>query len=760
MSELARLCASTSLLAVIAGSAGAQPLGASLQPEYVIISATRGDTADPGAPDTQIAAAKAQEQINTINTEDMLKYAPSLVVRKRHYGDVQDPVATRTSGVGASARSLIFVDGVLVSSPIGNNNTSASPHFSVAAPQDVSRIDVLYGPFAARYAGNSIGAVINITTRMPDHFELYGDATGAVETYSKYGTDETVGTWQLSGGIGDRIGAFSWRLSANHLDAQSQPLGYATVTRPSAASAAGAPVTGAFNDQNRAGAAIFVLGDTGIEHQAEDTDTLKLAYDFGNGWQLSYLASLFHMNDDAGVASYLRDGTGNPVYAGSTNISGYNVAVSASTFSNQVYNYQQTQLAQGLTLKSRDDGDFVWQLTATDYNYLNDKQRVPTAALPGAFTGGAGTVNRQNGTGWYTLDADGLYRGFAGHELSFGLHRDAETFAQARNNLTDWIVGGPGTVVNAAKGRTATNAVWAQDIWSLLPEVKLSTGLRYEDWRAYAGTNYSAVPALNVTQPRISASTLSPKAALAWQFAPAWSLTASYGRAYRMPTVTELYQAVTTGTTLTVPNPNLRPERADSYELAAERKTDGGLLRVSLFEEDIADALLSQSAPLVAGSSTLYSYVQNVDRTRARGVELVGDQYDALIPGLELMGTMTFVDGRITADKAFPAAANKYIPQLPRFRATATATYRLEDWSFTLAGRYSDRSYGTIDNSDPVSQTFQGFGGYLVLDTRVQYRLDENWRVSLGVDNLNNDRYFLYHPFPQRTFVMELHYAQ
>ena len=29
-----------------------------------------------------------------------------------------------------------------------------------------------------------------------------------------------------------------------------------------------------------------------------------------------------------------------------------------------------------------------------------------------------------------------------------------------------------------------------------------------------------------------------------------------------------------------------------------------------------------------------------------------------------------------------------------------------------------------------------------------------------GIDNLNNDKYFLFHPFPQRTLVMEIHYAQ
>jgi len=763
MSNPTRLRASTSFLAILlaAGAAQAQTLRSSLQPEYVIVTGERARSGDPTAPDTQVTAAKAQEQINTVNTEDMLKYAPSLVVRKRHYGDTQDPIATRTSGLGASARSLIFVDGIMINSPIGNNNSAASPHFGVAAPQDVSRIDVLYGPFAARYAGGSIGATINITTRMPDHFELYGDATGAVQTFNKYSTDETVGTWQLAGGAGDRYGSFSWRLSANHLDSLGQPLGYATLVRPAATSTAGTPLTGAFADLNRTGAPIAVIGDTGIEHQVQDTDTLKLAYDFANRWQLAYTASLFHQDDDAGVRTYLRDGAGSTVYSGNSNINGYNYNIAASTFSNNVYNWQQRQLAQGLSLTSAQDGDFAWEIIASDYAYLNDKQRVPTAALPGAFTSGAGTINRMNGTGWYTLDANGAWRGWTDHEISFGVHRDAETFAQTRNNLTDWIAGGAGTMVNAAKGRTATNAVWLQDIWTLLPDFKASAGLRYEDWRAYGGSNFSAAPPLNVSQPRISASTLSPKASLAWQISDAWRLTGSWGVAFRMPTVTELYQAITTGTVLTVPNPNLKPERASSYELAAERRTDNGLLRLSFFEEDITSALLSQSAPLVPGSATLFSFVQNVDRTQVRGIEFVVDQYDAFIPGLELMGSLTAADGRIRQDNAFAAAVGKFIPGVPKLKANAVATYRPDDnWSLTLGARYSDRSFGTIDNSDPISQTYQGFAGYFVVDARARYHLDENWNISVGVDNLNNDKYFLFHPFPQRTLVMEIHYAQ
>ena len=282
--------------------------------------------------------------------------------------------------------------------------------------------------------------------------------------------------------------------------------------------------------------------------------------------------------------------------------------------------------------------------------------------------------------------------------------------------------------------------------------------MRNEDWRAYGGSNFSASPALFVCLSRISASTLLFKASLAWQISDHWSFTGSWGVAFRMPTVTELYQAITTGTVLTVPNPNLRPERASSYELAAERATENGRLRVTFFEEDITSALLSQSAPLLPASNTLFSFVQNVDRTQVRGVEFFLDQYDVVVPGLEVMASLTAADGRIRQDNGIAAAVGKFIPGVPKLKANAVATYRPDDsWAFTIGARYSDRSFGTIDNSDPISQTYQGFAGYFVVDARVKYRIDENWSVSAGIDNLGNDKYFLFHPFPQRPAILEIH---
>ena len=58
------------------------------------------------APATRVVtdAATIARTINAANVEDTLKYFPSLVVRKRHIGDNFAPIATRTSGLGASAR--------------------------------------------------------------------------------------------------------------------------------------------------------------------------------------------------------------------------------------------------------------------------------------------------------------------------------------------------------------------------------------------------------------------------------------------------------------------------------------------------------------------------------------------------------------------------------------------------------------------------------------------------------------------------------
>jgi iron complex outermembrane receptor protein len=457
------------------------------------------------------------------------------------------------------------------------------------------------------------------------------------------------------------------------------------------------------------------------------------------------------------VNSYLRNATGAPVYAGALNIAGRAYNIPASSFSNGVYALNETQLAQGVSLSSHAGGAFDFDLAYTNFDYIKSRQRTPTSALPGGFAGGAGSIAKLDGTGWYTVDANGRWRPGPSHTVTFGAHQDGFELDNPKYAAADWREGAAGALQTASAGRTRTRALWAQDVWSVTPTVKLTFGARYEWWRAYDGLNFSASPALNVAQPALSDSASSPKAVAAWSPWDGWTFKGSVAVANRFPTVSELYQAVTTGTVLSVPNPNLKPERALSSELSAERDWSNGSLRVSLFDERVRNALLSQTGQLGAFTA---SFVQNVDRTRVTGVEVVGDQKDFLVRGLEISGWATYVDTKIVADAAFPVAVGKRLPQLPRWRGAVVATYSpIEKLDFTVGARYSDRAFGTIDNSDRYANTYQGFGAYFVADVHVRYRINEHLAAGLGVSNLNDRSYFLFHPFPQRTVIMDLEYS-
>jgi iron complex outermembrane recepter protein len=729
---------SLAILAVtLAPLAHADPDNPDGQSSIVVIG--QRERAIENAPSTRatVTAEQIATKVNAVNVEDTLKYLPSLVVRKRHIGDTQAPLATRTSGLGASARSLVYADGVLLSALIGNNNTNASPRWGMVSPEEIERIDVLYGPFSAAYPGNSIGAVINITTRLPDNLEGNFTALAQVQDFDQYGTHDRYPSTQLGATLGDRFGPLSLFASAVETRSKSQPISYVTAARGVVTDSSGAPLTGGYDDVNRTGAPIRVLGAGGIETQRQDMLKLKAALDLGAA-RLSYTGGLF-LDDTQGAAETYLTGRAGLGYT--------------SAFSSGVYSRDARHWSHALSLDGS-SGALDWQVIGSLYDYDKDVQRTPTATLPAAATGGAGQIVRLDGTGWRTADAKAAWR-LGDQLISFGGHWDRYAIASNRYATSDWLRGPEGTLNLVSRGKTQTFALWAQDAIKLMPSLELTLGGRYEWWRAFDGYNYSLAPALAVVQPERRARGFSPKGSLAWTPAEGWTLRLSAGKAYRFPTVGELYQAVTTGPVLTVPDPSLRPERAWSEELALERSDAQGTARLSLFNESIEDALISQSAPLVAGSPTLYTYVQNVDRTRARGVELAVDRRD-VVPRIDLTGSVTYTDAQTRKDRAFPAAEGKILPSVPRWKATAAVTWRADDTvSLTAAARYASRNWGALDNSDVVGNTYQGFYRYFVVDTRAHFRVNEHYGFSLGVDNLFNDRYFLFHPFPQRSFTAE-----
>ena len=744
----ARLCAALSLAAAF--PAVAQQQSAHLPDDVLVVGARAADTPASSA---GIDADAIHAQVNAVSIEDTLKYLPSLILRKRNIGDTQAPLATRTSGLGASARSLVYADGALLSALIGNNNSNASPRWGLVSPQEVARIDVLYGPYSAAYPGNAIGAVVNITTRNPERLEASATLARNVQTFSLYGDDRVLPTWQAGATLGDRIGPLSLFAAWDHVDSNAQPLLYVTAARPAATSTAGRVAIGGVDALNRTGAAIRVLGASGIPAQVQDRGKLKAVLDLG-AVRLAYTGALFLNAMRAGVESYVTDlAGGQPGYAGTFNLDGRAYTLAASAFSGGYYTLAERHWSHSLSASG--DGALDWQVIATSYRYARDDQRMPTGALPAAASGGAGTITRLAGTGWQTLDARIGGTAASGLNLRGGGHVDRFVLRSDRFDTADWVAGAAGALNLRSQGNTRTAALWGEAAWTLRPPLTLTIGGRQEWWRAYGGVNYSAAPAISVVQPQLNAARFSPKATLAWTPAPGWTVRLSAADAWRFPTVGELYQIVTSPVAA-VPDPTLRPEHARTQELAVERRDGAGSLRVSVFDEIVQDALLSQTAALAG--TTLATYVQNVERTRARGVELAGSRRVAR--RFDLSGSVTYADATTRADAAFPAAVGRTLPQVPRWKATAVATWRpIDGLSLTAAGRYASRMYGTLDNSDVVGNTYQGFYRYLVADLRAEVKAGRHLVVGAGIDNVGDDRYFLFHPFPQRSFQFDLRWT-
>jgi iron complex outermembrane recepter protein len=419
----------------------------------------------------------------------------------------------------------------------------------------------------------------------------------------------------------------------------------------------------------------------------------------------------------------------------------------------------------GLTVKSHTQGSFDWEVDASLYDYQKDDKRQNGAAnpLPTALLGGAGTIADGSGTGWNNLALKGTWRpeGTQGtHVADVGVQLDNYQLAYLTSSIAgSWIRDPASALANKVSGKTQLLSAYAQDAWAFAPAWKTVLGLRAEKWRAYDGqTQFSASNAL--TFPARDEHHLSPKAAVSFQAADDLVLKASTGRAVRMPTVSELYGATSTTNSQYINDPNLKPERSWTTELTAEKDLGNGLLRLTVFTEDTHDSLYSQTT-FDPTASINVTRVQNVGRIETKGVEAAYNGTDVLMKGLDLNGSVTCADSVIKANAGFVSTPGDTIgkqqPNIPKWRATALASYRFDErWNVALGMRYSGTQHRTLNNADVNGYTYQGVSKYFTTDLRVRYQINRQWSAAVGIDNLNNDRYWNFHPYPQRSYSAEL----
>lgn len=711
--------------------------------------------------------------VNASDAEDALKYLPSLLVRKRYIGDYNHAIlSSRASGTGNSARSAVYADGMLLSNFLGNGvgGLSFAPRWGLVTAEEIERVDVMYGPFSAAYPGNSVGAVVDYQTRMPTRFEAHARLGVQSQSSDLYGRRGRFEGWQASASVGDRAGAWSWRLHLSRSDSEGQPLTFATRTASTGttppANGTAQPVSGAVLQLNTTNAPWYLIGAGTRYRTVQDQAKLKLTHDFGPTLRASYTLGLWR-NASAGDAdSWLRNAAGQPVYAGAVIIDGRQYAALSGSDLAVTREALQHSL-HGLSLKQRSGGAWDWEVAASRYRYDRDDKRQNAAAnpLPGALAGGPGTRADGSGTGWQTLAVKGIWRPAGGaHVVDLGLQQDGYHLHYVTTSLAgNYLVDGAGPLTSRVGGRTRLQAAYAQDAWLIAPDWKAVLGLRAERWEARDGrTDFSA--ALSQAHAARREQALSPKAALSWQAGPDTVLKAAIGRAVRMPTVAELYGATSGANASFVNDPHLRPETSWTGELSAEAGTGGVQGRLTLFAEDTRDALYAQTLFDTTANANI-SRVQNVARIATTGLEATLAATDWVLKGLDVNASLTYADSRIKANAGFVSTPGdtlgKRQPNVPRWRATAVAAYRFDDhWSASLALRHSGRQYRTLNNSDVNAFAYFGVSKFTTADLRLRWTIDRRWSAAVGIDNLNDYRYWNFHNYPQRSYAAELRFEQ
>ncbi len=766
-------CLALALALVFSGSALAQSDAQVKELGVVTVTSGQPSSLPTQIPTTMesVTAAQIAETINATDSEDALKYLPSLSVRKRYIGDYNHAVlASRASGANNPARSAVYADGILLSNYLGNSATNA-PRWGMVTPEEIERVDVMYGPFSAAYPGNSVGAVVDYVTRMPTQFEAYVKATAFNQDFKIYNTNQHFGGSNASASLGSKSGDWSYWLTMSHTDSSGQPMVFSAVA-PTACTTlvcgtggvggTSTRVNGIFDAYGTDGKRKDILGTTTQYHTEQDQAKLKVAYDVSSTLRVSYVLGAWDNTSRGTPDSYLTNAaTGARVYAGTVNngVNSYTVPSFGGT------QESITHYMHGLSVKTNTQGVFDWEVAASLYDYAKDQNRASGVSQTSTlYTGPGQKVLDQGGTGWNNVALKGTWRpeGVKGaHVMDFGFQQENYTLKTLTSNTTgDWTTGAPTTVQSQAGGKSQMQSIYAQDAWAFAPRWKTVLGLRAEDWstsNGYVGT--TGAPTAYASRQETN---FSPKAALSHQWAPDLVIKASTGRSLRMPTVQEMYGNTSIGGTAFLNDPNLRPERSWTSELSAEKDVGVGILRVTGFTENTHDAIYSQTSTFT--DNVQRTFVQNIKRMQSTGVETAFFGIDVFKRGLDVSGSVTYVDSRIKENDGQVLVAgdtiDKVQPRVPKWRANALANYHWDDKLSTSVGaRYSSPQFGSLNNADTNGFAYTGVSQFFVMDLRARYKVDRHWTVAAGIDNLNNYKYWNYHLYPMRTFFAEVRYA-
>ncbi len=710
--------------------------------DEVVVTATRTRTTLSDAPAAvTVVGAKTLQTKNVSRLGDALDQVPGLYLRGGALGQSQGTVGTSGMSLRGidQTRTLVLLDG----QPIQDAGTG-KVNWRVPFVADIERIEVVPGAFSSLYGSNAIGGVVNILTKQPDKRELtanfkkgWGDASG--EDASIYFRDKMTNGLGFAGGLGYQ-----------RRDSYVNDF----ILKAPVAGVAGTPVSGAQAITTREGVATYLLGDLGRTPWHASNASAKLFYDLNSGSKI--FAGINFQETKVSYTpfnSYLSNtATGAPVTSGTLGINGQRVVWANSDFA--PFSSLPLQEASTRYFAGYDGtlGNDV--LLKVDLAKIMRAYNFSATGATALWNSGAGTWSDSPNSG---LDGTAQLSFPLGnnHFMVAGVALHKDEVNQKIYALSNWRDPATRTTLNSGyNGHSTTTSLFVQDEFSTTEALKLYLGGRWDSWRAQ-GDNFVVAPASSTNYPERGVSAFSPKVSATFKPTETLVLRTSFGRSFRAPTNQDLYSSSSSRGRTTTGDPNLQPERGETWELGGEWRAGAASKMTATFYATQLDNLIYVKQ--VTTVAPLLSQRINAGKASVRGVELSATH--TLTSWLEVDANYAFIDSRILENAADPLSVGKRLTDAPRNIIGIGLSAQQGDWSAHVDVRHVSHIFWNAQNTDVIEGVPGSYDAHTLVNAKVGYAFNKRIKTSLAINNLLNTQAYSYFLLPSRNLTAELDFS-
>lgn len=344
------------------------------------------------------------------------------------------------------------------------------------------------------------------------------------------------------------------------------------------------------------------------------------------------------------------------------------------------------------------------------------------------------------------FDAQKVWDRMGKHSVVAGINWKKENFEQKRRELTNWrnhssfdSTTYPGGLYEINKGATNNLALFVQDTYRPNFNWAIYTGLRIDRFKKFDGQHVTYDTTNNrydtVNHGEGSYTEWSPRLAIEHYVTDSLNVYASYGHSFNPPPLSQVYRY----TDVVRANPNLDPERSDTFEVGMKKEWGTKTaLNLSAFYVKTKDKV-KYVTHYDNNGDVDYKMYENVDQETRRGIEL--ELRHQLSSKWSVFGNYTWQMGRIKHKDLPNTNASGYEEinyDIPKHIFHAGLEYTNGKWNALWDTQYVSRRQSV----DDITGQYGSSDSYFISNVAMNYKFSKEATLQLGIQNVFNRVFF------------------